>query len=379
MNEIVRNHRPLLDRVNALKGDDPELAELLDGLIEKAELLDAVLANLSICVSRIDADGSFTLSLGSGLQKFGLADNALVGVNVFEAYAHVADAVQRALDGGSVQFIDSGEHQGSPWAFQNWVFFDKYRQRGMFNIAMDITDIKETQKELARANEELTQFNYRTSHDLIAPLKTIQGYCELIQDDLKDGKHDDLEDYNQRIMKDVARLQGLVKDILRLTRADYLREDAVEVDFPSILGTIKDSLGYMIDKSSVAIETDFAHSRPLFSSATRVSQMLENLISNSIKYADRDSDRRFVRIRTFQDDDDTFVIAVSDNGIGVPESYRERVFDMFFRAHADTSAGSGLGLYLIKKHVEHMNGTVELTSGSEGTTVTLRLPNRRTP
>jgi signal transduction histidine kinase len=103
--------------------------------------------------------------------------------------------------------------------------------------------------------------------------------------------------------------------------------------------------------------------------------VVNNLISNAIKYHDLQKEQPYVRVKARdQPEQNTFSIEVSDNGAGIMETYQDKVFDMFFRG-SEKSDGSGLGLYIVKKIVEKLEGKIELrTRYREGTTFTITLP-----
>lgn len=365
-----------LQKLRASVEGDEELSSTVNTLVEHSELLSAILDNLSICVSRIDSGGIFTLSRGAGLRRFNLQDDMLVGVDVFQAYQHVKDKIEKAFAGDIIQFTDSGETADQLWFFQNYLIPDRFKGNGIFNIALDITDISLARRELARANEELTQFNYRTSHDLIAPLRTMRGFCSLVREDIEDGNHDEIGEYNRRMEVEIVRLEQLVRDILRLSRADHVDDDIEDIDFADVVRCAKEGLGFALEDNRVRIETAFTHERPLHSSRTRVSQIVENLLANGIRFANIDRESSFVKISTANLPENDFEITISDNGIGIPRDSQDKVFSMFFQAHSDRSEGSGLGLYLIKKHIHHMNGFISLESSEQGSTFRIVLPNQ---
>jgi signal transduction histidine kinase len=103
-----------------------------------------------------------------------------------------------------------------------------------------------------------------------------------------------------------------------------------------------------------------------------INTILQNLIENAIKYS-RSQSENVVHIRVYSDDGSAVVI-VQDNGQGIPEEHQQNIFNMFFRG-TDRTQGSGLGLYILKRAVERLNGTVQLTSTvGQGSTFTVLLP-----
>ncbi len=225
------------------------------------------------------------------------------------------------------------------------------------NIAMrlvgasqDITKDYESRKlllkrkrELEQSNEELSQFSYRTSHDLKAPLVTIRGLAEIIKEDIKDENYAEVEKNTNKIKSQVRRLENLVVDILNLAKADLRISDKEEINLEDIISVIKEKLEKVYLDNDVRIETSFKHSKSLMLSKTRITQVLENLISNAIKYCNKKKENRYVKISS-DNAEDGVLITVEDNGIGIPQHFKERAFEMFERFHQEISFGSGLGL-----------------------------------
>ena len=119
-------------------------------LRETQDILQGILSNRCITLSRIDENGIFTRSVGSGLTNWGLKDDELVGVNAFEVYPDLRDSLRQALRGEEVQFIDRGAYVDSQTQeehqifLQNYLFPDRIRGKGMFCLSIDITDFCET-------------------------------------------------------------------------------------------------------------------------------------------------------------------------------------------------------------------------------------------
>ena len=104
--------------------------------------------------------------------------------------------------------------------------------------------------------------------------------------------------------------------------------------------------------------------------------LLQNLISNSLKYYDASKDKPFVNVEVFKNPDEVKIV-VEDNGIGISKKYQDHIFDMFYRA-TERSDGSGLGLFIVKETIDMMGGSIKLNSEKDkGTSITLTIPNAR--
>ncbi|OCQ23428.1 hypothetical protein A7985_05670 [Pseudoalteromonas luteoviolacea] len=228
-------------------------------------------------------------------------------------------------------------------------------------------------QKLISSNDELSQFSYRTSHDLKAPLITIRGLGNAICEDIKDGEYHEVQRNAAKIARHVKTLEDLVNDILNLTKAELEITENEQIDINEILNEVQQRLKSIYIDNDVEIQHHVCGSIKVTASKARVTQVLENLISNAIKYSDKEKPARFVKIAA-SDNAESTVLTVEDNGIGIPKQYSERVFGMFQRFHPNVAYGSGLGMYIIKKHVEKMNGSIQFTSAEGGTIFTVKLP-----
>lgn len=229
---------------------------------------------------------------------------------------------------------------------------------------------------LKSANEELSQFAYRTSHDLKAPLITVQGLARAISEDIRDQNYNDVERNAILIEKNVRKLEVLVVDILNLAKADLLTTKNEKIDLAEIIADIRATLSMVYVDANVNIEVECNHSIDFLESKTRVTQVLENLISNGIKYCDIEKPHRFVKVTTAEDDTH-LIITVEDNGLGIPSKFKDRVYNMFERFHQNVSMGSGLGMYIVKKHIDKMDASIDFVSSDAGTKFEVRFQRER--
>lgn len=229
-------------------------------------------------------------------------------------------------------------------------------------------------REVEHRTAELSQFAYRTSHDIRGPLASITGLCHAILEDLSDGELEEVEENVERIQRLAVRLDRLSGDILALTQADLGRPEAEPVDLRALIEGIHDQFEQTGALRGVRAEADVQVPARLMLSRARLSQILENLISNGVKYASPEVAEPWVRTRA-RLIDHRLVIEISDNGLGIPEGYLPRLFVMFERFHPDVAPGSGLGLPIVKKHVERLGGDIQVQSDQSGTTFTITLPN----
>ena len=228
-------------------------------------------------------------------------------------------------------------------------------------------------RRLSYANEELSQFAYRTSHDLKGPLTTIEGLSRYAIKDLQSGDYAEVRSNVAKIGAQAGKLSKLVADILELSRADLLDVERDSVDIALVYEHAIRSVGNQIGVQDTTLTSDIRLSRPFTSQGTRIAQILENLISNGVKYADPDRAERRVSFSAW-DDDASVTLCIEDNGLGIPLSCQPDVFAMFKRFHPKVATGSGLGLSIVKKHFDRLGGDIRFTTSESGTRFTIVLP-----
>ncbi|MDX1627075.1 MAG: PAS domain-containing sensor histidine kinase [Fulvivirga sp.] len=247
----------------------------------------------------------------------------------------------------------------------------------MVGSLVDITERKQAEQELQeknemlrKANEELDRFVYSTSHDLRAPLSSVLGLISLAE------TSDDQEEKTKCIamMKErVQTLNSFISDITNYSRNS--RADVVigEVELNEIITGILNNLEHFENQKSIKIIKDLPDQFMMNSDKSRLRVILNNLITNAIKYHDLEKRSPYIKISAFQSNGHV-QIHVEDNGQGIEEEYQDKIFNMFYRATAD-SEGSGLGLYIAKEMTEKLKGNLEVrTKYGKGSVFSLELP-----
>jgi len=227
--------------------------------------------------------------------------------------------------------------------------------------------------ELKKSNKELDSFVYSVSHDLRAPLSSmlgVVGLCEM-------APLDPFMQKNVTLLKSsIKKLDGFIMDILDYSRNSRLELDRQEIHFTDMLADISGNLKFMgaDDQRQVDIRTTIANGIAFYSDKTRIAIILNNLVSNSIRYQNPEAADPFVEVKV-EISGSGADIRVRDNGIGIDRENQKKVFNMFYRV-SSKSIGSGLGLYIVKEAVEKLNGAIELRSEpGKGSEFNIHLPN----
>jgi PAS domain S-box-containing protein len=234
----------------------------------------------------------------------------------------------------------------------------------------DITARKLAEEKLQKANNELDQFIYKTSHDLRAPLLSALGLVELAQNDPEKDQHD----YLRMIKMSLNRLDNFIEDINSFYRNEKLALRNERINFDEIINFELSQLNNFYNAEYVKVNYSLNRISDLYSDNIRIKTILTNIISNALKYSDHSKERSFININV-QVTPDECMIKVEDNGIGIREQYLANIFDIFYRAD-ENAKGSGLGLYIVKDTINKLGGQIKVLSEyGKGTTFTITIPN----
>ncbi|MDH5474517.1 MAG: HAMP domain-containing histidine kinase, partial [Cyclobacteriaceae bacterium] len=229
-------------------------------------------------------------------------------------------------------------------------------------------ELLEANEFLKKTNDELDHFVYSASHDLKAPLSSILGLINIAKLEVKEDKS--LE-YFDMINDRVYKLNSFIKDIINLSRNARLQIESEEVSLSSIVKNVIENNRYMSNADSIKFKTDVIDDK-IKIDKSRLEIILNNLVSNAIKYHKTEGDR-YVYI-TIQQSQTHLFIKVKDNGIGIHLDHQDKVFNMFYRGH-ENSEGSGLGLYIVSEVINKMNGEITLISDEgQGTEINIKIP-----
>jgi PAS domain S-box-containing protein len=234
----------------------------------------------------------------------------------------------------------------------------------------DVTKRKITEMELLNTNFELDSFVYKASHDLKAPLRSVMGLIKLAKLEMKD---DTQQMYLDMMNKSVHSLDLFIKDLTLFSRNNRVEIESQIISFPSLIEEALNNLMFHENAYKVKINKNIDVKSDFYSDITRISTILNNLISNAFKYH-RFENNSYINI-LIEADKEKARIEVEDNGSGIDPLYVDRIFDMFYRA-SESSYGSGLGLYIVKNAVTKLHGTIEVKSVlNQGTKFIVVIPN----
>jgi signal transduction histidine kinase len=227
-------------------------------------------------------------------------------------------------------------------------------------------------QDLQRSNSELEQFAYVASHDLQEPLRKVASFCQLLEQRYAGQLDERADEYIHYAVDGAKRMQELINDLLAFSRVGRTERPTVAVDLNAVVRSALATLDARIEESRATIdvgELPVVQGEPVL-----LGLVFQNLVGNALKF--RGDDPPHVRIEA-RPDGEFWELAVADNGIGIDSEYAERIFVIFQRLHSRASyEGTGIGLAMVRKIVEHHRGRVWLSPDGDapGTTFNFTLP-----
>jgi len=234
--------------------------------------------------------------------------------------------------------------------------------------------IEEQNSNLKRLNDELDIFVYRTSHDLRAPIASVLGLINLakVEDD-----QTKLDYYFELQEKTLWKLENFVNDLLIYSRNTRIEVAQEKVDFTFLLEDTLQLHSHLGKYEKIEKIIEVKQQNSFISDPKRISVILNNLISNAIRYTNPYQHNPYLRVSILTDAQKA-LIEISDNGMGIAQKHLPKIFDMFYRGDTE-SKGSGLGLFIVKDTVNKLKGDISITSEvNQGTTFKITLPNLKT-
>ncbi len=242
--------------------------------------------------------------------------------------------------------------------------------------AANVLDVQA--EELRRSNAELEQFAYVASHDLQEPLRKVASFCQLLEKRYGDKLDERGTEYIGFAVDGAKRMQILINDLLTFSRVGRLNATNTEVGLDSALDSALGNLATALEESDAVIERPADGLPTVHGDPTLLSMLLQNLVGNAVKFR-REGVRPRVVIECAlgdEGDEQNWSFSLTDNGIGIPPEFVEKVFVIFQRLHGrDAYSGTGIGLALCKKIVEYHGGTIWIDTGyTEGARFRFTLP-----
>jgi signal transduction histidine kinase len=231
-------------------------------------------------------------------------------------------------------------------------------------------------KELKQKNIEMEEFVFTISHDLKAPLISIQGFITALREDYYEQLSDNARFYIDRVSKNTMQIESMIKEILEYSRIGRITQEKKHLNLRKIIDESLIQFSNQIKASNIEIK--FVGEFPtIYAEKNRMLQLFSNLIGNSIKYRG-DQPHPTIEIGILNVNSKVVTVYVKDNGIGIPKDFHDKVFNIFSRSKNvkdQKIEGTGIGLAHVKKIIETHGGSIWMESEENvGTTMFFKLP-----
>ncbi|QJB33901.1 hybrid sensor histidine kinase/response regulator [Chitinophaga oryzae] len=276
-------------------------------------------------------------------------------------YTDVEDIIDAINKGHIFSYIKK------PW--------DEHELHKTINNAYEIyatrKQLKEKIVELEKTNDELNRFIYSTSHDLRSPLMSVLGIINLSR---LDNSVVDPNGYMNMVESCVLKLDGFIQKIIEYYRNSRLEVEYEKIDFNNLLNDC--ITAFQPQNTAIHFHTHVDQVAEFRGDTFRISVILNNLISNAVKYQKPEEPEPMVNL-SVKVEPHKATICIRDNGIGILSEHLNNIFKMFFRSKNNNKPGSGIGLYIVKEALSKIGGTINVESKyGEGTQFEITIPNR---
>lgn len=253
--------------------------------------------------------------------------------------------------------------------------------------------LESSNRQLRSANQDLEQFAYSVSHDLREPLRSIQGFSQILLDNLNEQLSSDNQDFLERILESAQQADRLIQDLLSYSQLNQIEIPLQPINLSLLITEILNQLQPEIQRQQAQIQV----AEPLgevLGNRTVLTQVLTNLLSNAIKFVKpQEQPQIYVRSEEIEAPSTAAPIEaesepaldlppqnirlwVEDNGIGIAQEYHQRIFDVFVRLHgSEVYPGTGIGLATVRRGIERLGGQFGVESRmGQGSQFWIELP-----
>lgn len=234
--------------------------------------------------------------------------------------------------------------------------------------------MRESLAQLKALNASLNRYAAITAHDLKSPLKRISSMVDILLEDHSNQINIDGKDVLHRIKRSTDKMTGMVSSLLTYSSSEFDADDTREVTIMDLIDATIVAMANPELRSQLTL--DIEHAGLIHCNPDLITHVLQNLLSNSLKF--NKGDQVKIKISASVLDDDTAQIMVADNGIGIPDEHANKIFEMFTRLHNDQQfAGHGIGLATCQRIIFDHGGTIAVDKTyKEGARIKITLPSR---
>lgn len=345
-------------------------------------------------INVLDKNFNYIFAEGREFARSGIDRRKVIGLNYITLLPNdyseqVRTELDRVLDGLPRTF--DIETRGNSYIMSAVPLYDD--EEGVNRILLvekNVTEQKQAERDMVAAlkkerelNEMKSRFVSMASHEFRTPLATVLSSINLVSRHAELGNQEAIEKHVGRIRSSVRNLTSILNDFLSLEKLEQgkVKFRPEDFDMCSLAASVTEDIGGMTKLNQTinlqCCQESECQGRMVYGLDPQlIRNILFNLLSNAVKYSNEGAEIIFkVEIQ------DNLSLTVQDQGMGIPQDEQEHLFERFFRAkNATNIQGTGLGLNIVKKHVELMGGDISYTSKlNEGTTFVITLPTHKSP
>jgi PAS domain S-box-containing protein len=377
--KLVRNTQGKAIRISGSHTDITSKKEAAEKLTKSEKKYKYLFEHALIGMMRVKADDFLVTELNHrGLQILAMPEQSpFMCLNDLFAEKEQMEEVMRilhrnkGLDEQEIKIIRWDE--SITWISVSAVFYEDNND-GFYDIIFkDVSEFKENLIELQRLNFELDNFVYHASHDIRSPLRSMMGLVEILK---TESNPIEVRKIVDMMSGSINRLDTFVVDLLAMSRNNRVQTEAVKINLMVELNNSITNFHHVYNTRGLEIRTSVSHAIPFYSDLTKVRIILNNLISNAIKYRRIEKGLvSFIHI-SVEITKEEGILTINDNGEGISADKLDKIFDMFYRA-SENSEGSGLGMYIVKNVIKKLDASIDVKSEEKkGTNFVISIPNR---
>jgi signal transduction histidine kinase len=221
---------------------------------------------------------------------------------------------------------------------------------------------KKCQEELTALKKELEDFVYIVSHDIKTPMRAIVNIATWIEDDLGTDVDKNILDNFNLLKNRVGRLENMMNALVELSHVNSIKMDLFEVSIPKV---VNDCIAMLGDKTKIEFHISYnLIDEKCITLGKKLEKVIYSLLHNAVQFHDKENKNVFIKIIENEID---YEIVISDDGPGIPEEVKDKIFSIFYTVHSkDVFDSTGAGLAICDKIIKMIGGTIEYTPRLNG-------------
>ncbi|MFV1447552.1 PAS domain S-box protein [Maribacter sp. HS] len=366
----VRNIYREISYIVMMVEDITQQLEAEERLKSEREKYSSIIANMNLGLIEANKQGVIQLVNQSFCEMIGYEENELLGIDAknivsFDDKSKVSDKIETRKSGKSDSYelevvTKCGEKRH--WLASVAPRYNKHHEViGSIGISLDVTKQKELElqkeklvKDLENSNQGLQEYAHIVSHDLKSPLRSISALATWLSDDYKDVLDEGGKQNLELMQEKVASMDKLIHGILEYSTANSSALDNSKVDLNSVIADIGETI-YIPDHVQLKVPKSLP---TIMADRIKVHQVFQNIIGNAVVHIEREVG--LVEV-LYNDTGDYWQFTISDNGVGIPEEYHKKIFDIF-QSIGNNERSTGIGLSIVKKIIDRYQGKVWVDS-----------------